>query len=81
MITNAKSSLREKFREAASHNSGSVHIVPIRDRWAVKKEGNKTATSVKSTKSEAIIVAKSLKAVERIIIHKKDGTIQSNKKK
>jgi hypothetical protein len=74
-------SIKEKFGKAASQSNGRVHVVPIKDGWAVKKEGNKIASSVKSTKSSAVSAAKSVVGPERIIIHKKDGTIQYNKKK
>lgn len=72
--------LTEKFTKAASTNSGRVHIVPSKDGWSVKKEGVKRSTAVKPTMKGALIAAKSIKSVERIIVHKKDGTIQRNKK-
>lgn len=73
--------LTEKFSKAASTNSGRVHVVPSKDGWAVKKEGAKRATVVKSTKDGAVKAANSIKSAERVVIHKKDGTIQKNTKR
>lgn len=75
-----KSILNEKFSIAASGNSGRVHVVPSRDGWSVKKEGAIRASSVKSTKIAAVKVASEMKSATRVIIHKKDGTIQKNMK-
>jgi hypothetical protein len=73
--------LTEKFREAAASNSKRVHVVPSEGAWAVKKEGSKRAAAVKKTKAAAVIAANSMKSAERVIVHKKDGTIQTNTKK
>ena len=77
----SKSDLAGKFSKAASSNSNRVHVVPSKDGWSVKKEGAKRSTAVKSTKEAAIKAAKNVKSAVRIVVHKKDGTIQSNKKK
>jgi uncharacterized protein YdaT len=76
-----KSNLSEIFSKAASTNSGRVHVVPSKDGWAVKKEGAKRASVVKSTKSSAVKAANNLGNAVRIVVHKKDGTIQTNTKK
>lgn len=85
MTINGKSTegkLTESFRKAASTNSGRIHVVPTQDGWAVKKEGATRATSVSPTKAEALKAAHSIKSANRIVVHKKDGTIQSyNRKK
>jgi hypothetical protein len=73
--------LTEKFSKAASTNSGRVHVVPSRDGWAVKKEGAKRATVVKSTKGSAVKAANNIRTAERVVVHKKDGTIQKNTKR
>lgn len=78
-ITHSK--LSEKFRTAASTNNGRVHVVPSKDGWSVKKEGSKRATVVTATKESAVQAASRLQSAERIVVHKKDGTIQSNTKK
>lgn len=74
----ASPSLAAEFRKAAASNNGRVHIVPSKSGWSVKKEGNLKATAVRKTKKDAITVARTLQSAERIIIHKKDGTIQKN---
>lgn len=73
--------MTESFKIAASSNSGRVHIVPSKDGWAVKKEGANRASIVTSTKAGAVKAANNIKSAERIVIHKKDGTIQSNSRK
>lgn len=73
--------LVEKFSKAASTNNGRVHVVPSKDGWAVKKEGAKRATVIKTTKEGAVKAANNLKTVVRIVVHKKDGTIQNNTKR
>lgn len=76
-----KTNLTDKFSKAASTNSGRVHVVPSKDGWAVKKEGAKRASVVTPTKGSALKAANSLKAAVRVVVHKKDGTIQTNTKK
>jgi|GEM_PF-648709 len=76
-----KTKLSSKFKSAASTNSGRVHVVPSKGGWSVKKEGASRSVAVKPTKEGALNAAKNLKSVERIVIHKKDGTIQKNTKK
>lgn len=73
--------LTQKFSNAAKTNSGRVHVVPSSSGWSVKKEGATRSTAVRSTKIGAIEAAKQVKSADRIVIHKKDGTIQRNEKK
>jgi hypothetical protein len=73
-----KENLSEKLRQAASSNSNSVHIVPSKAGWSVKKEGSIRSTAVRATKEEALKVARELKSAERIIVHNQDGTIAKN---
>lgn len=75
------SKMTDSFRKAASSNSGRVHVVPSKDGWAVKKEGAVRASVVTPTKAGAVKAANNIKSVERIVVHKKDGTIQSNSRK
>jgi Uncharacterized protein conserved in bacteria (DUF2188) len=70
--------LAEKFSKAAATNNRRVHIVESKDGWSVKKEGAKRATVVMSTKEAAVKAAKNVKSALRIVVHKKDGTIQTN---
>ncbi len=73
--------MTESFRQAGSTNSGRVHVVPSKNGWAVKKEGAIRALVVTDTIEAAVKAAKNVKTAARIVIHKKDGTIQSNIKK
>jgi len=75
-----KERLTEKFRKAASTNSGRIHVVPSKDGWSVKKEGAKRSAVVRPTKEGALEAARLLKSADRIVVHKKDGTIQKNTK-
>ncbi len=74
----SNSKMTDKFGLAASSNSGRVHVVPGKDGWSVKKAGATRASIVTSTKASALKAANNLKDAERIVVHKKDGTIQSN---
>ena len=55
------------------------HVVPHKDGWAVKPEGASKATTVTSTKKEAVsnatVKAKNQKS--ELVVHGKDGKIQS----
>jgi len=73
--------MTDSFRQAAATNSGRVHVVPSKDGWAVKKEGAVRASVLSSTKAGAVKAANNIKSADRIVVHKKDGTIQSNTKK
>jgi len=79
-MSDSKKKLTEQFVKAASSNSGRVHVVPGKDGWSIKREGNKRATLVKTTKIEAVKAAHKIKSAERIIVHKRDGSIQKNTK-
>jgi len=57
-----------------------VHVVPSKSGWSVKKEGSKRSSAVRTTKQGAVKAARSVKSAERIVIHKKDGTIQKHTK-
>lgn len=54
------------------------HVVPYKDNWAVRREGNKRITSKHRKQTTAIttakIIAKKHKAA--VIIHRADGTIR-----
>lgn len=74
MSSNTK--LTEKFKNAASTNNGRIHVVPSKDGWSVKKEGVKRATVVSTTKEGALKAAHKINAASKVVVHKKDGTIQ-----
>lgn len=75
-----KPSLAPKFSKAAATKTNRVHVVPADGGWSVKKEGAKRSSAVRSTKDGAVKAARSIKSADRIIVHKKDGTIQRNTK-
>ena len=54
------------------------HVVPHNDRWAVRGEGNKRATSLYDTQGEAIDRARGIAQRERseVVIHRPDGRIR-----
>ena len=54
------------------------HVVPYKEGWAVRREGNKRITSKHRKQSTAIRKAKSLakKYKADVIIHRSDGTIR-----
>lgn len=76
--TNRK--LLSKFINAASTNTGRVHIIPSQSVWLVKKEGSKRSSAIRPTIEAAVKTAKSMKFSSNIIIHKKDGTITVEKR-
>jgi len=54
-----------------------LHIVPLDDGWAVKREGNERASSTHPTQKEAIDAARTLaKEGDELVIHRPDGTIR-----
>ena len=73
-----KEDLSEKLRKVASTNSNSVHIVPSRDGWSIRREGAARSIVIKATEDEAVKAARELKSTEKIIIHNKNGTIVRN---
>jgi hypothetical protein len=58
----------------------NIHVVPHKQGWAVKKEGNERASVILGTKKEAEKegrqMAKRMEA--ELIIHTKDGEIQNS---
>ncbi|MBT3635288.1 MAG: DUF2188 domain-containing protein [Candidatus Marinimicrobia bacterium] len=70
-----KTELTKNFRAAALNSKKMVHIVPSNDGWSVKKEGIKRSYAVKETKKEAVKIARNIKSVESIIVHKQDGSV------
>ncbi len=57
-----------------------IHVVPHADGWAVKKEHGERASSVHSTKADALEQARQQGRREQVevVIHRKDGTIQDS---
>jgi poly(hydroxyalkanoate) granule-associated protein len=56
------------------------HVAPHDEGWKVEAEGASRATSVHSTKDEALTAGRELaknQAPSRVVVHKKDGTFQT----
>lgn len=55
-----------------------LHVVPLGDGWAVKREGNERASSTHETQKAGIDAARSLASVgDDIVIHRPDGSIRN----
>jgi hypothetical protein len=54
------------------------HVVPNKDGWGVKGEGNSKNTANTQTKQEALDIAREIAKNQRseVVIHGKDGKIQ-----
>src|SRR5260221_12415527 len=62
----------------AKAKTRNQHVIPYKDKWAVRGEGNDRPSSVHGTQGEAIDAARHL-AVHRgsdVIIHRTDGRIR-----
>ena len=70
--------LFEQSRDSATPRTWHQHVVPYKDGWAVRREGNKRITSKHRKQSTAINKAKSIakKRKSDVIIHREDGTIR-----
>ncbi len=57
-----------------------VHVVPHKDGWALKVEGNKKATVVTETKKEAqqLGIGKAKQMQTELVIHGRNGKIQDS---
>lgn len=66
------------YRDTTKKRNWHQHVVPYKDNWAVRREGNKRITSKHRKQSTAIRKAKSLarKHHADVIIHRADGTIR-----
>lgn len=79
-----KSDLGTKIKKAASSpDATKLHVIAKDNGWIVKKEGAQRAQKAYKLKREA--VAGALSTVKKgtakaVIIHKKDGTIESWKR-
>ncbi len=54
------------------------HVVPHKDGWAVRGEGNTKVTKVTPTQKDAIDIARQIAKNQQteVVIHKRDGTIR-----
>lgn len=60
-------------------SSKNQHVVPHKDGWAVKGEGNQNASSVHRTQNSAIDTARSIAKNQgsELFIHGKNGQIRA----
>ena len=65
-------------RSISRPRNWNQHVVPYKEGWAIRREGNKRITSKHRKQSTAIRKAKSLarKHKANLIIHRQDGTIR-----
>ncbi|WP_373074823.1 DUF2188 domain-containing protein [Zeaxanthinibacter enoshimensis] len=65
-------------RRSTQGRTWHQHVVPYKDAWAVRREGNKRITSKHRRQDTAINKAKRLarKYKADVIIHREDGTIR-----
>ncbi|MEZ2413662.1 DUF2188 domain-containing protein [Muriicola sp. E247] len=65
-------------RQSKRGRSWHQHVVPYKDGWAVRREGNKRITSKHRRQDTAIRKAKRLarKRKADVIIHRADGSIR-----
>jgi uncharacterized protein YdaT len=72
------SAIFESSRKQSRGRTWHQHVVPYKDGWAVRREGNKRITSKHRKQSTALRKAKSLarKYKADVIIHRADGTIR-----
>ncbi|MFT6370589.1 MAG: hypothetical protein ACJAWH_001673 [Maribacter sp.] len=68
----------KSFREHNRPRTWHQHVVPYKDDWAVRREGNIRITSKHRKQSTAIIKAKTRARKHKadVIIHRADGTIR-----
>ncbi|CAG2534727.1 DUF2188 domain-containing protein [Maribacter confluentis] len=66
------------FRQSKRGRTWHQHVVPYKNAWAVRREGNKRITSKHRLQLTAINKAKRLarKYKADVIIHREDGTIR-----
>ncbi len=57
----------------------SVHVLPRKDVWIIRKEGHSKATSVHPTKRDAVEAARKLARDQssELVIHGRDGRIRN----
>ena len=75
-----KSSVKGKpkmAKKSASSSNKRIHVISRDGGWAVKKEGNLKASKDYSTKAAAIKGAKRSSKGHYVVIHNKDGSIES----
>lgn len=75
MSTKSKK-VKIRVAKSAKTNSKRVHITPRSDRWAVRKEGNSSASKVVRTQKEAVQIGRKWVKEGKsssVIVHDKQG--------
>lgn len=67
-------------RSIIQTDGNNQHVVPHEGRWGILREGNERVSHIYDTKESALEKAKEMARREKVkvIIHRKDGTIQEN---
>ncbi len=68
----------ESSRKSSRPRTWHQHVVPYKDGWAVRREGNKRISSKHRKQETAIRKAKTIARRKKadVIIHRQDGTIR-----
>ena len=76
-INKHKDEISEKMRYVQTAHK-RVHVIPIKNRWVIKREGKQRADKIVVGKNTAISEAKKMAikySADAVLIHQKDGTI------
>ena len=71
----------KKSIKSGSASRKTVHVIPSKGNWAVKREGTAKASKVYDSQQKAIQGAKSMTrkgTAKEVIVHRKDGTIRKH---
>ena len=78
MLLELVKAIFESSRKNSRPRTWHQHVVPYKEGWAVRREGNKRITSKHRRQDTAIRKAKRIakKRKADVIIHRQDGTIR-----
>ncbi len=71
----SKQHLLSQIALEASTEHHRIHVIETNSGWAVKKEGAKRATYLRTSRKSAISAVSNFKKVSSIVIHTKNGRI------
>lgn len=66
--------------QSNSSRTSRVHVIARQEGWAIKQEGQSRTSKIYSTKEAAVRNASQVGMKGEVIVHKKDGSIQSWKR-
>ena len=55
-----------------------VHITPYNGQWRIRRQGTSRTIAIVKDQNTAILRATKINSVNRIVVHKKDGTVQEH---